>query len=51
MTKLVAHYEEAIRQVERDLRYRPELRNVLEPELRLARENLALAKRIMGLYA
>ncbi len=51
MNKFVAHYEDAIRRVERDLQRRPELRDVLEPELRMARENLALAKRIMGLYA
>ena len=51
MNKFVAHYKDAIQQVERDLQHRPELRDVLEPELRLARKNLALAKRVLGLYA
>ena len=46
MTKLVQSCEDSIRRVEQDLKHRPELKDVLEPELSMLRRHLALAKRL-----
>ena len=51
MTKLIQSCEDSIRRVEQDLKQRPELKDVLEPELNILRRNLALARRVAGLYA